>query len=122
MASTPIVRKRGRGPELEESNKRIKRIQRPYRDPYTTLSEVTKAIIAQTGARRSKLELAVELLQEEYTDKLSDEHMQMALDLMETLTKATIFTSFRVVAGEPYKIRDCWLERHAGIQVIRAED
>lgn len=88
---------------MEESNKRI---QRPYRAPYATLSEVTKAIIAQAGARRSKLELAGELLQEEYTDKLLDEHMQMALDLMETLTKATIFTSFRVGAGESYKIRD----------------
>jgi hypothetical protein len=104
---------------LEESNERI---QRPRGDPYTALSQVTKAIIAQAGARRSKLELAVELLLEEYIDKLSDEHMQMALDLMENITKATIFTSFRATTRELYNIRDCWLERHAGVEVIRAKD
>jgi hypothetical protein len=104
---------------LEES---IERTQQLRGDPYTALSQVTKAILAQAGARQSKLELAVELLLEEYIDKLSDEHMQMALDLIETVTKATIFTSFRATTRELYEIRDCWLERHAGVEVIRAID
>lgn len=124
MASTPMVRKRGRGrgrggPELEGSNDRTQQLRG---DPYIALSQVTKAIIAQAGARRSKLELAIELLLEEYIDKLSDEHMQIAIDLMETITKATIFTSFRATTRELHEIRDCWLERHAGVEVIRAED
>jgi hypothetical protein len=46
----------------------------------------------------------------------------MALDLMENITKATIFTSFRATTTELYNIRDCWLERHVGVEVIRAED
>jgi hypothetical protein len=53
------------------------------------------------------LELAIELLLEEYIDKLSDEYIQIALDLMETITKATIFTSFRATTRELYEIRDC---------------
>ena len=46
----------------------------------------------------------------------------MAIDLMETPNKATIFTSFGGIVGEPFKIRDCWLERHAGVEVFRADD
>jgi hypothetical protein len=46
----------------------------------------------------------------------------MALDLIETVTKAIIFTSFRATTRELYEIRDCWLERHAGVEVIRAID
>jgi hypothetical protein len=46
----------------------------------------------------------------------------MALDLIENITKATIFTSFRAITRELYNIRDCWLERHTGVEVIRAKD
>jgi len=115
------VRKRGRGRTLslkEESNKRAQK----RRDSLTATSQLSDAIIAQTQARRSKLEVAIKLLLNEYIERLSDEHMQMAIDLMETPNKATIFTSFGGIVGEPFEIRDCWLERHAGVEVFRADD
>jgi hypothetical protein len=68
------------------------------------------------------LEFAIKLLLEEYIDKLSDKHMQIALDLIETIIKTIIFTSFRATTRELHEIRDYWLERHTSIEVIRAED
>jgi hypothetical protein len=68
------------------------------------------------------LELVIELLLEEYIDKLLDEHMQIALDLIETITKTIIFTSFRAITKELHEIRDYWLEKHVDVEVIKAED
>jgi hypothetical protein len=72
-----------------------------------------KAITQLAQSRRNVLQLAIELLETEYTDRLTSEHMQMAIDCLEIEAKSSIFISIRDKA-----MRDQWLERQAGVEII----
>ncbi|KAK9242636.1 hypothetical protein V1506DRAFT_546946 [Lipomyces tetrasporus] len=64
-------------------------------------------------SRRNVLQQAIDLLEEEYSRKLSSEHMDIALDCLENEAKSSMFTSIKDVAR-----RDRWLERHAGVEIL----
>ncbi|ODQ76035.1 hypothetical protein LIPSTDRAFT_224306 [Lipomyces starkeyi NRRL Y-11557] len=74
---------------------------------------IEKVITQLARSRRNVLQQAIDLLEEEYSRKLSSEHMDMALDCLENESKSSMFTSIKDVAR-----RDRWLERHAGVEIL----
>lgn len=86
-------------------------------ESYTPMEKVADAMKELARARRSDLAIAVELLEDKYTGRLANEHMDMALALLENATKAAIFGSIRNEES-----RDRWLERNAGVEIIRSWD
>jgi hypothetical protein len=70
------------------------------------------AIEANTRSREGKLQDALDLLLEVYISRLSEEHLDMAIDLLDNERKALFFIGLHGV------VRDRWLERHAGVQLI----
>ena len=68
------------------------------------------------GSRRGSLHTAVLKLQQDYSNRLIDEHIDMALVLLENEVKATIFSG-----RLPGEIRDRWLERNAEVELINLE-
>ncbi|KAK9342185.1 hypothetical protein V1522DRAFT_461035 [Lipomyces starkeyi] len=72
---------------------------------------IEKVITQLARSRRNVLQQAIDPLEDEYSRKLSSEHMDMALDCLENEAKSSMFTSIKDVAR-----RDRWLERHAGHQ------
>ncbi|KAK9235105.1 hypothetical protein V1525DRAFT_285654 [Lipomyces kononenkoae] len=76
---------------------------------------VEKVMSQLARSRRSVLQQGIDLLEEEYSGKLSSEHFDMALDCLENEAKATssVFTGIKDVAR-----RDRWLERHAGVKIV----
>jgi septation ring formation regulator EzrA len=76
---------------------------------------VLEGIQQLTDSRRHVLHIALELLETEYKDRLTEEHMDMAYDFLENEAKAVFFTGIK--DGEA---RDRWLERKAGVVIISA--
>ncbi|KAK9326663.1 hypothetical protein V1520DRAFT_120599, partial [Lipomyces starkeyi] len=74
---------------------------------------IEKVITQLARSRRNLIQQAINLLEEEYSRKLSSEHMDMALDCLENEAKSSMFTSIKDVAR-----RDRWLERHAGVEIV----
>jgi hypothetical protein len=58
------------------------------------------------------LQVALDLLLKVYTSRLLEEHLDMAIDLLDNKRKALFFISLHSV------IQDCWLEQHASVQLI----
>jgi hypothetical protein len=71
------------------------------------------AITQLARSRRNVLQLAIELLETEYSTRLTSEHMQMAIDILEIEAKSSIFISI-----QDQITRDQWLERQAGVEVL----
>ncbi|KAK9482902.1 hypothetical protein V1527DRAFT_312707 [Lipomyces starkeyi] len=72
-----------------------------------------KAITQLARSRRNVLQQAIDLLEEEYSKRLSSEHMDVALDCLENEAKSSMFTSIKYVSS-----RDRWLARHAGVVIL----
>ena len=70
------------------------------------------AIEANTRSCEGKLQDALDLLLEVYTSQLSEEHFDMAIDLLNSKKKAMFFIGLHGV------VQDRWLEQHASIQLI----
>ncbi|KAK9367948.1 hypothetical protein V1509DRAFT_565512, partial [Lipomyces kononenkoae] len=76
--------------------------------------QLLERVMAQLArSRRTVLEEAIELLEEEYSGKLSSEHMDLALDCLENGAKSSMFTGIKDAAK-----RDRWLARHAGVKIL----
>jgi hypothetical protein len=77
------------------------------------MDRVVTVIEQLVESRRSSSHSAVLNLQEGYSDRLTDEHMDMVLVLLENEVKASIFCGLK-----PGEIRDRWLERNAGVEIV----
>jgi hypothetical protein len=77
------------------------------------MTKVLESIQQLTDNRRHVLHVAVELLEEEYEERLTEEHMDIAYDFLENEASAFFFTGMRT--GES---RDRWLERRTGVKII----
>jgi len=74
---------------------------------------VEKAVQELARSRRNVLQQAVELLEDKYLQRLTSEHMDIALDFLENEAKASIFTGIRDEGT-----RDRWLVRHSGVEFL----
>ncbi|KAK9234043.1 hypothetical protein V1525DRAFT_414347 [Lipomyces kononenkoae] len=63
-----------------------------------------KVMTQLARSRRNVLQQAIDLLEEEYSGKLSNEHMDTALDFLENEAKSSMFSGIKDVAR-----RDPWL-------------
>jgi hypothetical protein len=125
QTSTPIPpynrqRKRGRpfagsGTDTTELRKRQK--------PDYIESEAIELLIASIKSQASQeskvgrvlqstVELAIQLLQNEYELRLSESHFLMAITLLESESKAAIFITLKS------RLRDQWLSQNAGIELL----
>jgi hypothetical protein len=73
-------------------------------------SLIIEAINRSIEARRSNTSRAIEILAEEYYNRLPEAAFDRVVDLLSDETKASIFISLGV-----RDIRDKWLERQAGV-------
>jgi hypothetical protein len=71
------------------------------------------AIEANMRSREGRLQEALDLLFKVYASQLSQGDLDKAIDLMDTERKASFFVG--LPQGD---VRNRWLERHAGVQVI----
>jgi hypothetical protein len=71
------------------------------------------AIEANMRSREGRLQEALDLLFKVYASQLSQGDLNKAIDLMDTERKASFFVG--LLQGD---VRNRWLERHAGVQVI----
>jgi len=67
----------------------------------------------QAGGRKNKVEIAVELLENEYQDKLSDDHFVRTLNFLTDVLKASIFITLKSSS-----IRERWLCQNADVELI----
>ena len=77
------------------------------------LDQVQKVINRLASAQENPLVTAVHLLQDKYESLLTEENMEMALDMPEDESKAVFFTALN-----EGNTRDRWLERKAGVEVL----
>jgi len=78
------------------------------------MDQVQKIINQLASAQQNPLAAVVQLLQKKYEDLLTEEHIDMALDMLEDESKAIYFTNLN--EGET---RDRWLERKARVKVLQ---
>jgi hypothetical protein len=107
---TPLIRKRGRG---QEDTPRLNKILKVDTGTSNRVVQMALAIEANMRSREGRLQEALDLLFEVYTSQLSQEDLDKAIDLIDTERKASFFVG--LPEGD---VRNCWLERHAGVQVI----
>ena len=111
---TPLIRKRGRS---QEDTPRLNKLPRVDTGTGTGTGEgivqMALAIEANMRSREGKLQEALDLLFEVYTNQLSQIDLDRAIDLMDNERKASFFVG--LPQGD---VRNRWLERHAGVQVI----
>ena len=69
---------------------------------------MSRAIGALVIARKPRIEIAVQILMEEYVDRLDSDSFQKAVELVEIENKAIVFVALRG------RQRDIWLEKQAG--------
>jgi hypothetical protein len=103
--STSSVRKRSRSRPESLDPKRKKKDQED--DPLIT------AITRSIEARKSSIIRAIEILAEEYYERLSESDFGIATDILTYEIKASVFITLPVK-----DMRDRWLERHAGVFLI----
>jgi hypothetical protein len=109
----PRRQKRQRQPA--ESQDEVDNKVRRTRLGESPIEKVADAMKELARARRSDLAIAVEILEDKYTGRLTNEHIDMAFILIENETKATMFSSI-----QNKEIRDRWLERNAGVEILSA--
>jgi hypothetical protein len=107
IPSTLISRKRTRGSEKDIQSKRLKK-----EESGNSVLRMAIAIEGYTQAREGKLQVALDLLHKVYINRLSEAHFDIAIDLLDSERKASTFVGLSGV------VRDCWLERHANVQLI----
>jgi S-adenosylmethionine synthetase len=76
-------------------------------------SPVVTAIKQSIEARKSSIIKAIELLAEEYYERLTEDDFGRATDTLSDEVKASVFITLPVK-----DMRDRWLERHARIVLI----
>jgi hypothetical protein len=103
--STSSVRKRSRSRPESLDPKRKKKDQED--DPLIT------AITRSIEARKSSIIRAIEILVEEYYERLSESDFGIATDILADEIKASVFITLPVK-----DMRDRWLERQAGVFLI----
>ena len=103
--STSSVRKRSRSRPESLDPKRKKKDQED--DPLIT------AITRSIEARKSSIIRAIEILAEEYYERLSESDFGIATDILADEIKASVFITLPVK-----DMRDRWLERQAGVFLI----
>jgi hypothetical protein len=62
--------------------------------------------------RLNTFELAIKLLQDEYESRLSEGHFLVAVEFLDSESKASIFITLKS------RLRDQWLSKNAGIELI----
>ena len=75
--------------------------------------QMALAIEANMRSREGRLQEALDLLFKVYASQLSQGDLDKAIDLMDTERKASFFV--RLLQRD---VCSCWLEKHAGVQVI----
>lgn len=110
-STVPISYKRRRGIEREDT--KAKKTARS--DTNNGLNSLAKAIFATVD--RSRLGEAIQALQEDYSNRLTDDDIQSAIDCLAKDRQAIIFLSLI-----PGVVRDRWLERSANVTVLLGED
>jgi hypothetical protein len=111
----PIARKRTRGGEKDDGQLRPNKVPKKEDSSIGAL-RIAMAIEENTQARKGQLQNALDLLFEVYTTRLSEEHLDLAIDLLDNERKATFFIGLPTGV-----IRDRWLEWHAHVQVIQED-
>jgi hypothetical protein len=76
-------------------------------------SPVIAAFNRSIEARKSSIVKAIEMLSEEYFERLTEDEFVRAVDLLSDEVKASVFITLPV-----RDIRDRWLEKHASIVLI----
>jgi hypothetical protein len=116
-ASTPtplIPRNKRRAPlDLHDEVDSQFRRTRP-RESYTPIEKVAAAITQLADTRRGFLQLAIIKLQKNFKGRLTEEHMYLAMEFLESESKAAIFGGL-----EDGEFQDRWLKRNTGVQIIR---
>ena len=107
---TPLIRKRGRS---QEDTPRLNKRLQVDTSTSNRIIQIVLAIRANMRSREGKLQEALDLLFKVYTSQLLQVDLDKAIDLMDNKRKASFFVG--LLQGD---VRNCWLERHAGIQVI----
>jgi hypothetical protein len=110
-STVPISYKRRRGIEREDT--KAKKTARS--DTNSSINSLAKAIFATVD--RSRLGEAIQTLQEDYSNRLTDDDMQSAIDCLAKDRQAIIFLSLI-----PGVVRDRWLQRSANVIVLLGED
>jgi hypothetical protein len=111
---TPLIRKRGCS---QEDTPRLNKLPRVDTGTGTGtgkgIVQMVLAIEANMYSREGKLQEALDLLFEVYTNQLLQIDLDRAIDLIDNERKASFFVG--LLQGD---VCNCWLERHAGVQVI----
>jgi hypothetical protein len=76
-------------------------------------SPLIMAINRSIEARKTSVINAIEMLNEEYYERLTEDDFGRAIDLLSDEVKASVFITLSV-----RDTRDRWLERHASIVLI----
>jgi len=111
LATNPPRRKRRLPLDSQDESENSTRSKRL--DTHTPMERVVAVMEQLVESRRGSLHTAVLKLQKDYSSRLTDEHMDMALVLLENEVKATIFSGLN-----PGEIRDRWLEHNVGVKII----
>ena len=67
----------------------------------------------QQARRRNNIKLAIQLLENEYQERLSTTDVINALKVLENSSKASVFITLKSSL-----IRDHWLYKNAGVQIL----
>jgi hypothetical protein len=94
--------------ELEPNRKR-QQTQTRNTNTYDMIISVMKD---QQARRRNNIELAIQLLENEYQERLSTTDFINALEVLENNSKASIFITLKSSL-----IRDHWLYKNIGVQI-----
>ena len=109
---TPLIQKRGCSQEDTPRSNKLPRV-----DTGTGTSErivqIALAIEANMRSWEGKLQEALDFLFEVYANQLSQIDLDRAIDLIDNERMASFFVG--LPQGD---VCNCWLERHASIQVI----
>jgi hypothetical protein len=77
-----------------------------------TFDMISSVLEEQQARRRNKVELAIQLLQTEYQDRLSTSAFIDAVDVLTNEAKASVFITLNST-----NIRDLWLCKNANIEL-----
>jgi hypothetical protein len=101
--------------DIDDSNIEVKqpRIQKATQGAAALEIIVSVLQDQQAGGRKNKVEIAVELLENEYQDRLSKEHFIDALNFLTDVAKVSLFITLKSSS-----IRGRWLCQNANIELI----
>ena len=114
-------RRRRRGIQLDDSqdiDDSDREVKRPYMQKATEGAAALEMIVSvlkdqQAGGRKNKVEIAVELLENEYQDRLSEKHFLDTLNFLIDVAKASLFITLKSSL-----IRERWLCQNANVELI----